>query len=132
MRKIWKRLAVYSTCSLFAFGVLTFMPGSPMQMEAKAQTETGINTLGWQQELDGWRYRNSDGSFAKGCFGAVEDIWYYFDPEGYMVTGWQQVGDDWYYFEADGHMVTGPVYIAQTYYYFESSGKLHESFYEKD
>lgn len=132
MRKIWIKLAVYSTCSLLGAGVLAFMPGSPVQMEAMAQTETGINMLGWQEELDGWRYRNSDGSYAKGCFGAVEEIWYYFDAEGYMVTGWQQVGDDWYYFEKDGHMVTGPAYIAQTYYYFESSGKLNESFYEKD
>lgn len=132
MRKIWIRRAVYSTCSLLGAVVLAFLPGYSVQMEAMAQTEAGINMLGWQEELDGWRYRNSDGSYAKGCFGAVEDIWYYFDAEGYMVTGWQQVGDDWYYFEKDGHMVIGPAYIAQTYYYFESSGKLNESFYEKD
>lgn len=132
MRKIWKRLAVYSACSLLGAAAPAFMPGTSVHMEAMAQTKSGINTFGWQQELDGWRYRNSDGSYAKGCFGAVEDIWYYFDSEGYMVTGWQQVGDDWYYFEKDGHMVTGPAYIAQTYYYFEASGKLNESFYETD
>ncbi|WP_394526676.1 hypothetical protein [Lacrimispora sp. JR3] len=132
MRKLWKKLAVCSTCCLFGAGVFAFMPGAPGQLEAKAQIETGINRYGWQQEPDGWRYRNSDGSYAKGCFGAVADTWYYFDAEGYMVTGWQQVGDDWYYFEKDGHMVTGPVYIGETYYYFESSGKLHESFFEKE
>lgn len=66
----------------------------------------------------------------KGCFSAVDNIWYYFDQDGYMVTGWQQVGNDWYYFEKDGHMVTGPAYVGQTYYYFESSGKLDKSFYE--
>ncbi|WP_026890189.1 hypothetical protein [Lacrimispora aerotolerans] len=130
MRTLWKRLAAYGTCSALLFGAISWIPGSPVQMEAMAQTGTTVLSSEWQQELDGWRLKNSDGSYAKGCFGAVDNIWYYFDQDGYMVTGWQQVGNDWYYFEEDGHMVTGPAYVGQVYYYFESSGKLNKSFYE--
>jgi glucan-binding YG repeat protein len=130
MRTLWKKLAAYGTCSMLLIGAVTCIPGTPVQMEAMAQTNSDNASFGWQKELDGWRLKNSDGSYAKGCFGVVDNIWYYFDQDGYMVTGWQQVDNDWFYFEADGHMVTGPTYVGQTYYYFENSGKLNKSFYE--
>lgn len=145
MRKLWTKLVVYGICSLVTFGGLTFLPQSPLQIESEAhsgrtdssgvqqvQTGTMAGTAGWQQDLNGWKYRNGEGFFVKGCFTSVEGNWYYFDQDGYMVRGWQQVIDDWYYFDANGHMVTGAAVIGETYYYFEASGKLNEDFYEAD
>ncbi|MEY8354827.1 hypothetical protein AALB39_15920 [Lachnospiraceae bacterium 54-53] len=146
MRTSRIKLAVYGIFGLATFGSLTFLPQSPLQTEAKAYSAASLQggagedlrTLpvaaeagpaGWQQDTDGWKYRNSDGSFAKGCFAAVDDKWYYFDQEGYMTKGWQQVGDDWYFFDSSGSMVTGPAIVGDTYYYFEPSGKLNEYFY---
>lgn len=132
MHRLWTKLAVYGLGSLAALGGLSFLPQSPLQIEAQAYsgTDSSVSAAGWQQDPDGWKYRNSDGNFAKGCFAAVDDKWYYFDQEGYMVKGWQQVGDDWYYFESSGSMVTGPAIVGDTYYYFETSGKLNEYFYD--
>ena len=33
--------------------------------------------------------------------------WYYFNPEGYAVTGWNQIQDTWYYMYEDGAMAAG-------------------------
>ena len=33
--------------------------------------------------------------------------WYYFNPEGYAVTGWNQIQDTWYYMYGDGAMAAG-------------------------
>lgn len=96
-------------------------------VETAAQTvETIAQTAGWQQTTDGWQYRNSDGSLVKGGFACVDGYWYYFDQEGNMVRGWQQIGDDWYYFDTNGHMVTGAACIGEENYYFGADGKLAE------
>ena len=33
--------------------------------------------------------------------------WYYFNPEGYAVTGWNQIQNTWYYMYEDGAMAAG-------------------------
>lgn len=128
MMKIWKRMIIYGTWALAAFGGLAFMPGFPGFIEAKAELSESTYPAGWKQDDDGWRYVNSEGTYLKGCFGAVNDVWYYFDQDEYMVTGWQQVMDDWYYFDPTGQMVTGPVLVGDTYYYFDNNGKLDRDF----
>ena len=37
------------------------------------------------------------------------NYWYYFDKNGYLLTGWQFIGEKWYYLEPEedknlGHM----------------------------
>ncbi|MFT4004647.1 MAG: hypothetical protein QM683_02970 [Lacrimispora sp.] len=156
MRKLWTRLAVSGICGLAVFGSLTFLPQFSVEAEAAAYTghgtviicgeRTGLQdtgedaqpavaeeeagAAGWQQDQDGWKYRNSDGSFSKGCFVPADGIWYYFDQDGYMVRGWQQVGEAWYYFDSDGGRVTGSVVIGDRCYDFESDGKLNKRCYE--
>lgn len=48
----------------------------------------GPGSIGeWKQEADGrWWYRNPDGSYTSGDWQLIEDKWYYFDKEGYMLS----------------------------------------------
>lgn len=151
MRKLWSKLTVYGICGLAAFGGLTYFPQSPLLIEAQAHlkgTDSGANGAlhnsetirdqsadgkaktalgGWEQNPDGWKYKNTDGSYVKGGFSASDGHWYYFDQDGYMVKGWQQVGDNWYYFDSAGHMVTGEAVINDKHYFFNAAGKLNKN-----
>ena len=56
----------------------------------------------WIQDEKGWWYKNSDGSWPALKWLQIEygtkTDWYYFNSEGYMVTGWQFINNKWYYF----------------------------------
>ena len=62
----------------------------------------------WQPDRwinDGqWWYRYGDGSYPKEKFDAIGDNVYYFDKNGYMVTGWNCIDKKWYYFNDSGIM----------------------------
>ena len=66
-------------------------------------------------------YRHQDGSYTKNDFEVIQGQTYYFDSNGYMVNGWNQVGTDWYYFNKVGHMIKNQ-WIDN--YYFEADGKM--------
>ena len=36
----------------------------------------------------------------------INGDWYYFNANGYMLTGWQEISGQWYYLNADGTMAT--------------------------
>ncbi len=46
--------------------------------------------VGWIQEQGRWWYRYPDGSFPKDSWIFVGDVWYLFDKDGWMLTGWQE------------------------------------------
>ena len=50
------------------------------------RTETGI-----------WKFRQTGGAYAVSRWGMVDGLWYYFDGEGRMLTGWQYINQQWYY-----------------------------------
>ena len=62
----------------------------------------------WQPDRwinDGqWWYRYGDGSYPKEKFDVIGDNVYYFDKNGYMVTGWNCIDKKWYYFNDLGIM----------------------------
>ena len=89
-------------------------------------TETGI-----------WKFRQTSGAYAVSRWGMVDGLWYYFDGEGRMLTGWQFINNQWYYLcrEEDsktktglkeGAMATGwhfdPIY--QAWFYLDTSGAM--------
>ncbi|WP_419006416.1 glucosaminidase domain-containing protein [Holdemanella porci] len=51
-----------------------------------------------------WWYRYGDGSYPKEKFDVIGDNVYYFDKNGYMVTGWNCIDKKWYYFNDLGIM----------------------------
>lgn len=96
--------------------------------------------VGWVKDGDGWRYRYADGSFAKSTWYIINNKWYYFDYDGYMLTGWQtiggfkyclsdsgdlqvgwiQYGRQWYYANpANGQIMLGWVQVANKWYYMD-------------
>lgn len=68
-----------------------------------------VNTLvdgEWIQDNVGLWYKHSDGSYTTKDFEYIDGKWYYFDYEGYMITGWLHLtsNNQDYYFYSDGSM----------------------------
>ena len=49
--------------------------------------------------------------------GTNEFYWYYFNANGVMLTGWQQIAGYWYYMNSLGHMLTGWQQIGGSWYF---------------
>ena len=78
----------------------------------------------WKKDSNGWKYVYADGSFPKDNFAKIGNRWYYFNEEGYMITGWKQVGKTNYYFDGNGYMAIGWKQIDGEYYFFTGSGAM--------
>ena len=76
----------------------------------------------WINNGGKWWYRHQDGSYTRNDFEVIDNQTYYFDSDGYRVTGWKQVKSDWYYFNASGIMATDQ--WINTYYYVDENGKM--------
>lgn len=114
--------------------------------------------VGWIQEQGRWWYRYPDGSFPKDSWIFVGDVWYLFDKDGWMLTGWQekdgnryfldesgamrtgwlQTGDGWYFLNPDPNGALGAAYRNQWLdynnrrYRLDASGKMCEGWTEAD
>ena len=53
-----------------------------------------------------WWYRYGDGTYAQNKFEIINGSTYYFDVDGNMVIGWQEIDSNWYCFNASGCMLT--------------------------
>ena len=84
---------------------------------------------GWVKDDAGWWYRNQDGSYPKKQWKKIDDNWFRFDSNGYilentwfkddegywywlkpgryMAIGWQFINGKWYFFNGVGEMKTG-------------------------
>lgn len=54
----------------------------------------------------------------------IGGTWYYFDGNGYMVTGWLKLSSGWYYLTESGAMATGWVQVGNIWYYMNESGVM--------
>ncbi|MBO5574143.1 MAG: hypothetical protein J5947_07875 [Clostridium sp.] len=59
------------------------------------------NGLGWQKDEKGWWYKTPSG-FAANQWLKDNGHEFWMDAEGYMVTGWQEIGGQMYYFNESG------------------------------
>ena len=79
----------------------------------------------WQQNSwvnnGKWLYRYGDGTYAQNKFEVINGSTYYFDADGYMVTGWSTIESNWYYFNASGCMITN-AWVGN--YYLGSDGVM--------
>ena len=77
----------------------------------------------WQQNRwvnnGKWLYRYGDGTYAQNKFEVINGSTYYFDVDGNMVIGWQEIDSDWYCFNASGCMLTN-AWVGN--YYLGSNG----------
>lgn len=92
-------------------------------------SSSGAASGAWMQAADGirWWYRNPDGTWPASGWAQLiwngRTDWYYFDANGYMVTGWVTDGGLKYYMHpvsdgTQGHMYTGWHQIDGIWYYF--------------
>ncbi len=58
----------------------------------------------WVESNGKWWYRYANGDYPAGMFEEIDGTTYYFDADGYMVTGWKEIDGDYYYFEGSGAM----------------------------
>lgn len=84
----------------------------------------------WIQSGNKWWYRHSDGSYTTNDFEVIGNQRYYFDSNGYMVTGWQCISGQWYYFDSNGFYQTGEHFINGEYYYFNNQGIMQTGYAE--
>ncbi len=72
----------------------------------------------WKQSNGRWWYEYSDGSYAVGNT-YIDEKWYRFDNDGWMITGWVGNGQDYVYYGEDGAMMSGWLYLDEKWYYLE-------------
>ena len=82
----------------------------------------------WEKNDKGWWYRYEGGTWSSNGFYYIDYNkrydWYYFDENGYMMTGWILWNGYWYYLNPDsdgtmGAMTTGWKDINGAWYYFD-------------
>ena len=55
---------------------------------------------GWNYDYYGWFYSLTGGrDYLKSCWKDINHHRYYFNSDGYAVTGWLELNNKWYYFE---------------------------------
>lgn len=60
--------------------------------------------LGWQRDDNGWWYADTKASYYKNCWQIINGCMYYFNQDGYAVSGKQLIAGKYYYFENEtGH-----------------------------
>ena len=60
-----------------------------------------MNEVGWILDGNRWYYRYPDGTYLKNGWGFIGNIWYLFDANGMMLTGWQMKNGVYYYMNGD-------------------------------
>ena len=98
---------------------------------ATGETVLQGTTYTFQKEgklLQGWQddgtYYNEKGEQVASTWMEIEGKKYYFDADGYSLTGWQDVEGKRYYFNEDGSMATGEIDVEGTKYYLTDSGEF--------
>ena len=80
-------------------------------------------TPGWKVVSGRWKYMESNGEYVKSRWLLLGSTWYHFDENGWMQTGWIQLGDSKYYLESSGAMLSnGWHWIENVCYYFDNNG----------
>lgn len=81
----------------------------------------GSNDGVWQQTADSWWYKNADGTWPSNAWRQIGGLWYYFDENGYMMTGLRNIGDSWYFLGEQGDMKTGWIEDGGNFRYFDTA-----------
>ena len=85
-----------------------------------------VYTAKFIQFTDGWKYRNTNGSYTTNKFQKIGGETYYFDEKGYRVTGFRTINKKTYYFDSNGKMLLRWKRIGGKKYYFDPvDGHMH-------
>lgn len=78
----------------------------------------------WKKDEKGWWLQLKNGDYAKNQWGKINNAWYFFGADGYMLTGWQMINGKWYYLNPVSDGTQGSM-AADTYigeYYVNADG----------
>ena len=79
----------------------------------------------WIKDDTGWWCRMPDGSYLQNTWYQLSykgiEGWYFFDEQGYMVTGWLFRNGLWYYMDEQGRMCTSWRFINGKWCYFNQA-----------
>ena len=89
-----------------------YKPNGSTSQETKAE---------WKQLNGKWWYQHKDGTCTENDFETISGQTYYFDGNGYMVTGWKEINNKLYFFNASGVMAKN---VWQGAYYLGSDGVM--------
>lgn len=71
---------------------------SSSSSSGQATTTTTDTTGTWEQTLDGMKFKKADGTYLVSEWLDLGENTYFFDPNGYVCTGWQRFSDGTYYY----------------------------------
>lgn len=76
----------------------------------------------WEQDEYGWKFLQTNGTYAAGQWGMIKGVWYFFGEDAYMKTGWNNWNNRWYYLDEtkgsnEGAMLVGWQLIKDKWYY---------------
>ena len=78
---------------------------------SSSRLANGNLTGTWQQDGKGWRFKQSDGSYAANKWGKINNLWYYFGADTYMQTGWFFWNNCWYYLNPEKGSTEGVMQV---------------------
>lgn len=78
----------------------------------------------WEYLEGKWKLNLGNGLFASAQWGHINNNWYLFDQNGYMLTGWQLINGSWYYMLSTGEMTIGWHKINEKWYFMREDGKM--------
>lgn len=81
---------------------------------------------------EGNKFRRTDGNYVANDFIVSNGDTFYFDADGNMAVGWQEVGGAKYHFNEKGVMRTGWYEENGDKYHFDEDGKAHTGWYEEN
>lgn len=83
----------------------------------------------WEAGADGtWRFKFSDGTYAKNQWIYVKGRWYRIGADGIMIKGWFETDSFWYYLKpTSGAMATGWYLVDGYWYYMGSNGIMRSN-----
>lgn len=90
-----------------------------------------LSFASWIEEEDGVKYEKEDGNYAKG-FSEIDGEQYYFDGDGYLLTGkfYVKKHKAYYYANKKGVIQTGIIKNKKVFYIADENGKIQTGFVE--
>ncbi|EHJ52706.1 glycoside hydrolase family 70 protein [Streptococcus macacae] len=104
----------------------TFLPKSLLTDRSSTNYTTGFVHDG-----KGYTYYSTSGNQAKNTFISLGDKWYYFDKDGYMVTGAKFINGANYFFLSNGIQLRNAIYNNghNVFAYYGNDGRRYENGY---
>lgn len=99
--------------------------GSSGSSSSGGSRSTGVSDTmfgTWVQDEYGWKFLQTNGTYAAGQWGMIKGVWYLFGEDAYMKTGWNNWNNRWYYLDEtkgsnEGAMLVGWQLIKDKWYY---------------